>query len=30
MHLMPGLHGNGPAITCDNGIVDPIDNALMR
>ena len=30
MHLMPGVHVTGPAIACDNGVVYPIDNALVQ
>ena len=30
MHLMPGVHVSGRAITCDNGVVYPIDNALVE
>ena len=30
MHLMPGVHVSGPAITCDNGVVYAIDNALVQ
>jgi len=30
MHLMPDVHVTGPALTCDNGVVYPISNALVQ
>ena len=30
MRIMANVHVAGPAIPCDNGVVYPIDNALVQ